>query len=96
MKIFGQIKRTPKFARELVEKVVIENLGISDNDWRRGQPISYDANPNPMRPPYGAWARNKGGYSKMAIQESGARISYGEDPFGRALEFREYSVIDVK
>ena len=85
--------------RQIIEQTKLHNLGVTTDYWfgkeqyqkLPGQLINLE----PLRPPYEAWARAKGGSTTMALQKPGAKQLQGEDCFERRIYFPEYSVVEV-
>ena len=57
-----EMRRDPYLLRRLVERVNLESVGISKDDWEDGSDF---AGGNPIKPPYESWASANNGESKM-------------------------------
>jgi len=66
LEVLKEIKSKPKFARELVEKLVKDEM--NQDQWNGGKD-NDGRDRAPLRPPYEEWTKNKKGESKMYIQE---------------------------
>lgn len=70
--VYAQIEENPRFARELMEKIMIEKMEITPEAWESG-----DENTNniPLKPPYEEWDKQKE-RSKMYIKSPNAEPGF--------------------
>jgi hypothetical protein len=66
----GAARQDPRIVRTIVEKAMLENLGITEGMWRDGADRTGG---HPIRPPYEGWANANGGVSRMYFKDPDSR-----------------------
>lgn len=65
--VLRAVRQDPTFVHRLVEEVVIKDIGVPEEWWRKGEEVQGVL--TPTRPPYEKWREMSGGKSRMYVVE---------------------------